>query len=840
MNEDLRNLLNEIENVINEIGQMYERGPIYSSRDGIEDMGNQVVYTKNLSNGIDLRLLNDGSYSIGGNATEEEKRNFIASLEGLVNENSGEVSQEIKDAIYPIIDAVEISIENPERDSSIEEETVSSKESGKEQEETQEEDSKTGSKDDSTKEKDGKDEEDGKSKDEETSQDSPELEEYRKKLEQDLKFMKDADSTLSKVREEYLRKAQTEGKDNLTVKVFIISTANLLNDLKEVSKKIEETLKDSRDKKEKIDINYDADFKDILIRIKKDYGILKKAELDNLSPEFRKEYEDLMKQVDEKMKELGLSSEEKDNGEKDGTSGKLKVVFDAKAGRYFLYEGDKVLSNVNPDDVFAKAEEDKIYEIMQKDNPGLEKEDLYNYIDPVVYGLLSDYDKGHKTNYANEFVHAVMEKDLDSMPIELKYLLSRKNNLDKGTYSEIKGFAKQYDREGLATKEKIKKEKEEASTDKEDNDTGKKKSLWESIKYLGVGLISALVNAAYNIKDVVTGKKKFKELVPPNLFKRLDGPEVKFLPKSEKKKESDKDTKDTKDTDATQVLPKVLNEKKVSIAFVNGQYALKTGKEFDSPIRYGDIVIKNIDPVSTDVLKEFKLSAEEEKRVDPTVYKALVALEGVKKYQGIADRYVESARKGESLPGLSIGYDLTTIDAIDSKYLSDDRKSEIKNLAKVAQGKSKGDVVMPSKSLKPETVRSVNEDIANSHLSMDYDKLGYVKGIPSDIYSKMDLDMAVRAKKVLKQKIEREGVTDQKAELEKTIVEMAKARGIIIKPDSKLTTSDIFAEIIVHDSDMLAKDASYLMPEEKARANTHRDSSKGKNDSREADKEEVK
>ena len=30
------------------------------------------------------------------------------------------------------------------------------------------------------------------------------------------------------------------------------------------------------------------------------------------------------------------------------------------------------------------------------------------------------------------------------------------------------------------------------------------------------------------------------------------------------------------------------------------------------------------------------------------------------------------------------------------------------------------------------------------------------------------------------------------------------------------------------------------MPEEKARANTHRDSSKGKNDSREADKEEVK
>ena len=147
---------------------------------------------------------------------------------------------------------------------------------------------------------------------------------------------------------------------------------------------------------------------------------------------------------------------------------------------------------------------------------------------------------------------------------------------------------------------------------------------------------------------------------------------------------------------------------------------------------------------------------------------------------------------------------------------------------------------MPSKSLKPETVRSVNEDIANSHLSMDYDKLGYVKGIPSDIYSKMDLDMAVRAKKVLKQKIEREGVTDQKAELEKTIVEMAKARGIIIKPDSKLTTSDIFAEIIVHDSDMLAKDASYLMPEEKARANTHRDSSKGKNDSREADKEEVK
>ena len=116
MNENLRNILREIETAMNEIGQMYERGPIYSSRDGIDDVGNQVVYSRTLSNGIELNLLNDASYSISGTGTEEEKRAFLASLEEIASDNSGEVSDEIKNAIYPIIDAVENSIENPERE----------------------------------------------------------------------------------------------------------------------------------------------------------------------------------------------------------------------------------------------------------------------------------------------------------------------------------------------------------------------------------------------------------------------------------------------------------------------------------------------------------------------------------------------------------------------------------------------------------------------------------------------------------------------------------------------------------------------------------------------------
>ena len=91
MNENLRNILREIETAMNEIGQMYERGPIYSSRDGIDDAGNQVVYSRTLSNGIELNLLNDASYSISGTGTEEEKRAFLASLEEIASDNSGEV-----------------------------------------------------------------------------------------------------------------------------------------------------------------------------------------------------------------------------------------------------------------------------------------------------------------------------------------------------------------------------------------------------------------------------------------------------------------------------------------------------------------------------------------------------------------------------------------------------------------------------------------------------------------------------------------------------------------------------------------------------------------------------
>lgn len=850
MNENLRNILREIETAMNEIGQMYERGPIYSSRDGIDDVGNQVVYSRTLSNGIELNLLNDASYSISGTGTEEEKRAFLASLEEIASDNSGEVSDEIKNAIYPIIDAVENSIENPEREEQ-------SRNQGQEQDETkkdnEEKNNDEPSDDEQSNGEDHNQEENGENENNHTSS---ELEEYRNKLTADINLLKNMESVLTRTREDYSKKDSEKGsKIN---PVFLISTGLLISDIKETISKMEAALQESIDKNQKVDIDYESDLKDALERIKENYDLLSRIGFESLDPKVKKDLDDLMKQVNAKMKELGIEEQGKDGsdkgdsdeGEKDNDSdkdekdesendetgkddetdkdnGKLKIVFDARTGKYVLYSGNKEIHSVDPEEVYDKEKRSQILELMSERNPNYSEKSMRKYIDPAVYRLLLDFDVVNKTKLADTFVKAVMENDPDLMPVELKYILSRKNDLSRGTYRSIKKFAKVYDKDEIAEVENVKKEKNIEGD-------APKKSFLEGLKNLGVALLTAVVNAGYNIKDVVTGKKKFRELVPPNLFKRLDGPEIKLFPKKEKTKNEEKDTEETK------VLPKVVRDKKISMAFIDGQYALKTGRTFDSPVRYGDIVMQGIDPVSKDVLSGFNLSSEEEKRVDPTVYKTLATLgETDKKYEGIADRYVEAARKGETIQELNIDYDLSSIDVVDSRYLSDDKKLHIKELAKNAQSNSRGVVIMPSKTIRPEKAREVNEEIERAHSAMDYDKLGYVKVKPTEVYPKMDLDMARRVKAVISNRISADSVTDKKAETRKVISEMANARGIVIPENLNLTAGEVFAEIVKYDADMLSKDASYLMPEEKARANTHRDSSKGSK-GKTQDKEEVK
>ena len=850
MNENLRNILREIEIAMNEIGQMYERGPIYSSRDGIDDVGNQVVYSRTLSNGIELNLLNDASYSISGTGTEEEKRAFLASLEEIASDNSGEVSDEIKNAIYPIIDAVENSIENPEREEQ-------SRNQGQEQDETkkdnEEKNNDEPSNDEQSNGEDHNQEENGENENNHTSS---ELEEYRNKLTADINLLKNMESVLTRTREDYSKKDSEKGSKINSV--FLISTGLLISDIKETISKMEAALQESIDKNQKVDIDYESDLKDALVRIKENYDLLSRIGFESLDPKVKKDLDDLMKQVNAKMKELGIEEQgkdgsdkgdsdeserdndsdkdEKDESENDETgkddetdkdNGKLKIVFDARTGKYVLYSGNKEIHSVDPEEVYDKEKRNQIVELMSERNPDYSEKNMRKKIDPAVYRLLLDFDVVNKTKLADTFVKAVMENDPDLMPVELKYILSRKNDLSRGTYRSVKKFAKVYDKDELAEVENVKKEKNIEGD-------APKKSFLEGLKNLGVALLTAVVNAGYNIKDVVTGKKKFRELVPPNLFKRLDGPEIKLFPKKEKTKNEEKDTEETK------VLPKVVRDKKISMAFIDGQYALKTGRTFDSPVRYGDIVMQGIDPVSKDVLSGFNLSSEEEKRVDPTVYKTLATLgETDKKYEGIADRYVEAARKGETIQELNIDYDLSSIDVVDSRYLSDDKKLHIKELAKNAQSNSRGVVIMPSKTIRPEKAREVNEEIERAHSAMDYDKLGYVKVKPTEVYPKMDLDMARRVKAVISNRISADSVTDKKAGTRKVISEMVNARGIVIPENLNLTAGEVFAEIVKYDADMLSKDASYLMPEEKARANTHRDSSKGSK-GKTQDKEEVK
>lgn len=861
MNEDLRNILREIETAMGEIRELYQRGPIYSSPNSIDDLGREAIYSRTLTNGIVLRLVNDASYSIGGDATEEQKRAFITSLQELINDNSGEVSQEIKDAIYPIMDAVELSIEDPQRDAEIQDIERTQGEGQEEQEEGQDQDENNGS--------DGKGEgesgDEGKGE-EEGENENPESVAFRKSLEDDISLFSEIKTDLTKVRDEYqTRKDGAKSEEERTnTMVFLISTGILLDNLEELNKRVNDALKYSNETGKIPEIDYSRDLKDILSRLKKEYEKLSKDSFKDIDPKTKTAFDELMKKVEARMKLLGID-ESKDNGkgesedeEKDGSEsgdegkdneegnpddekendeedqgkpdpGKkgLTIVFNAKTGKYVLYDGQNVVSEVNPDDIFGTKEEDRILEMMQKENPDYDEKDLYEFIDPVVYAMLLGYDKTHKTNYSKDFINSVFDPKRYKMPVDLKYILSRKNNLDKDTYSQIKSFAKQYEKEKLATVEN-------AGKDKDDDLDGKRGrgSLIESLKALGTIILTAIINLGYNIKDVVTRKKKFREILPPNTFKRLDSGDTKAFPKPKDKKENDKSKGEKSEGDKSDKTE--YKGTKIGIRYKDGMYSLRTGSDLESEVRYGDIVITHIAVRDSEALKEkFKLSDEEMKHVDSTVYMALKALEKHKEYAGISDRYIEAARKGESLPELSVDYDLSTIDAVDEKYVPATEKARIKELAKEAQDKSRGKVVMPDKSVKPETAKKVNDDISKVFESPDYKKSRLYIPRKDEVYKKTDMDIARRINDILSESVSGKTLSEKEKRKEyfRVLVEMAKKRGIPIAEGQKISGKHLFNSIVIHDADELEKDSSYLMPEEKAKANRGRgkgNSSKGK------------
>ena len=81
-------------------------------------LGKEAIFNKEISKGIVLRIVNDGTYSIGGNATKEQKENYINELKEITNDSRFR-AWEVKDFIYTIIDAIEESIENSTRNDGI-------------------------------------------------------------------------------------------------------------------------------------------------------------------------------------------------------------------------------------------------------------------------------------------------------------------------------------------------------------------------------------------------------------------------------------------------------------------------------------------------------------------------------------------------------------------------------------------------------------------------------------------------------------------------------------------------------------------------------------------------
>ena len=66
------------------------------------------------------------------------------------------------------------------------------------------------------------------------------------------------------------------------------------------------------------------------------------------------------------------------------------------------------------------------------------------------------------------------------------------------------------------------------------------------MKSLGVGIFTAIVNFAGNVKDVITGKKKFRELFSKQAFKSLDVPKQESIVTKKKEEKQDHVKHDSK------------------------------------------------------------------------------------------------------------------------------------------------------------------------------------------------------------------------------------------------------------------------------------------------------
>ena len=112
MDEKLDKIFKEINHMLEEMNMTLREREIVV--DNLE-YGKKAIYNKEMSNGIIIRLVNDGTFSIGGNVSKQQKQEYINDLKKLLNHTIVPYGDEI----YPIINAIEKSIEEPDRDKEI-------------------------------------------------------------------------------------------------------------------------------------------------------------------------------------------------------------------------------------------------------------------------------------------------------------------------------------------------------------------------------------------------------------------------------------------------------------------------------------------------------------------------------------------------------------------------------------------------------------------------------------------------------------------------------------------------------------------------------------------------
>lgn len=239
--------------------------------------------------------------------------------------------------------------------------------------------------------------------------------------------------------------------------------------------------------------------------------------------------------------------------------GKLSVVFDAVKGIYTLNAGKEKLASLKPSETMNKEMSKKVIK-KAAIKSGCKEKDLERYLDTSVYALLTMYDEKYKTDYANEFAKVAVKPlgKKESLPFDLVYRLSkteRADDLDKKDYKDIVTLAKNYKEAGIATIEEVNK-KDDVSKEKNSKDRRDKKGIIGAVMHLGAEAISAIVNFGYSVKDVLTGKKKFRELFSRQAFKRLDTPK-----KEESKKQVKTQYNDQPNTEIRLRIRKIIHEK---------------------------------------------------------------------------------------------------------------------------------------------------------------------------------------------------------------------------------------------------------------------------------------